>query len=174
MAQRRERTEEPPLACVTATGAQQIVPLRHAEEQPLQSPSVVPPAARLFAGGLREQETRDCKGIKISLGMSLQRGPLTRPEVFWYLKLGHVSFLPSLFFAVPVSSTIGLPLRWIFFTFHLYRRSFAELGSSCAWPLPHEGCFSQVKSESRHHRCHTSVCFSVLCLVTTKIWSNGH
>ena len=24
-----------------------------------------------------ETETRDCKGIKISLGMSLQRGPLT-------------------------------------------------------------------------------------------------
>jgi len=22
--------------------------------------------------------------------------------------------------------------------------------------------------------CHTSVCFPVLCLVTTKIWSNGH
>ena len=35
------------------------------------------PATHLFSGGLREQETRDCKGIKISLGMSLQRGPLT-------------------------------------------------------------------------------------------------
>ena len=38
------------------------------------------PAARLFVGGSRKQETRDCKGIKISLGMSLQpeeRGPLT-------------------------------------------------------------------------------------------------
>ena len=173
MAQRRERTEEPPLACVTATGAQQIEPLGHAEEQPLQSPSVVPPAARLFAGGLREQETRDCKGIKISLGMSLQRGPLTRPEVFWYLKLGHVSFLPSLFFAVPVSSTIGLPLRWIFFAFCIYRGSFAELCSGCAWPLLRGDCFSQVISESRHHRCHESVCPLVVCLVTTKIWRNG-
>ena len=37
----------------------------------------MPPATRHFAGVLREQETRDCKGIKISLGMSLQRGPLT-------------------------------------------------------------------------------------------------
>ena len=37
----------------------------------------MPPAARLFAGGARKQEMRDCKGIKISLGMSLQRGPLT-------------------------------------------------------------------------------------------------
>ena len=35
------------------------------------------PAASLFAGGSRKQEMRDCKGIKISLGMSLQRGPLT-------------------------------------------------------------------------------------------------
>jgi len=32
LAQRRERTEEPPLAWVTATGAQQIAPLGHAEE----------------------------------------------------------------------------------------------------------------------------------------------
>jgi len=48
------------------------------------------------------------------------------------------------------------------------------LGSCCAWPLPRRGCFSQVISESRHHRCHASVCSSVLCLVTTKIWSNGH
>ena len=32
LAQRRERTEEPPSACVTATGAQQIAPLGHAEE----------------------------------------------------------------------------------------------------------------------------------------------
>ena len=120
----------------------------------------------------RFEEIRDCKGIKISLGMSLQRGPLTL--TFWDLRLGHVSFLPSLFFAVPVSSTMGLPLRWIFFTFCLYRGSFAELGSCCAWPLPHGGCFSQVISESRHHRCHESVCSSVLCLITTKIWSDGH
>ena len=41
----------------------------------------MPPAACLFAGGLREQETRDCKGIKISLGMSLLRGPLTLTRV---------------------------------------------------------------------------------------------
>ena len=37
----------------------------------------MPPAARQFAGGLRGKETRDCKGIKVLLGMSLQRGPLT-------------------------------------------------------------------------------------------------
>ena len=147
MAQRRERTEEPPLACVTATGAQQIVPLRHAEEQPLQSPSVVPPAARLFAGGARKQEMRDCKGIKISLGMSLQRGPLTL--TFWDLRLGHVSFLLSLFFAVPVSRPMGLPLRSIFFVFCLYHRSFTELGSCCAWPLLRGGCFSSIQSLSR-------------------------
>ena len=37
----------------------------------------MPPATRLFARGLREQEMRGYKGIKISLGMSLQRGLLT-------------------------------------------------------------------------------------------------
>ena len=42
----------------------------------------MPPATRHFAGVLREQETRDCKGIKISLGMSLQRGPLTLTRGF--------------------------------------------------------------------------------------------
>ena len=36
------RTEEPPPTCVTAIGAQQIAPLGHTEEQPLQTPSIVP------------------------------------------------------------------------------------------------------------------------------------
>ena len=54
------------------------------------------------------------------------------------------------------------------------RRSFAELGSCCTWPLPRGGCFSQLKPESQHHRCHASICSSVLCLITTKIWSDGH
>ena len=72
------------------------------------------------------------------------------------------------------SSTIGLPLCWTFFTFCLYCGSFAEWGSCCSWPLPRGGCFSQITSESRHHRCHASVRSLVLCLVTTKIWSNGH
>ena len=67
-----------------------------------------------------------------------------------------------------------MPQRWIFFTFPLYCGSFAELGSGCAWSLPRGGCFSQVISESRYYRCHTSVCSSILCLVTTKIWSDGH
>ena len=61
-----------------------------------------------------------------------------------------------------------------FFVFRFYRGAFAELGSCCASPLPRGGCFSQVLSESRHHRCHASVCSSVLCLVTTKTWSDGH
>ena len=132
----------------------------------------MPPAARLFTGGLRKQETRDCKGIKISLGMSLkpeERGPLTLTRGL----LGSETGLCGLS-TVPVSSTIGLPLHWIFFMFCLYHRSFTELGSSCAWPLPRGGCFSRVISKSRHHRCHVSACSSILCLVTTKIWSDGH
>ena len=38
----------------------------------------------------------------------------------------------SSFFIVPVSSMMGFPLRWVFFTFCFYCRSFAELGSCCA------------------------------------------
>ena len=131
----------------------------------------MPPAARLFVGGSRKQETRDCKGIKISLGMSLQpeeRGPPTLTGGLLGSETG-----PRGLSAVPVSSSMGLPLRWIFFAFRVYRQSFTELGSGYAWPLPRGGCFSQVKSESQHHRGHVSVCSSVLCLVPT-IWSNGH
>ena len=46
------------------------------------------------------------------------------------------------------------------FTFMHWRRKWQPtpmfwriMGSCCAWPLLHVGCFSQVKSESRHHRC---------------------
>ena len=115
---------------------------------------------------------RDCTGIKISLGMSLQpeeRGPLTLTGGLLGSETG-----PRGLSTVPVSSTMGLPLRWILFAFCLYRRSFAELGSGCAWPLPQGGCFSQFISKSQHHRWHASVCFSILCLVITKIWSDGH
>ena len=135
-------------------------------------PLIVPPAACLFTGGSRKQERRDCKGIKILLGMSLQpeeRGPLTLTGGLLGSETG-----PRGLSAVPVSSTMGLPLCWIFFTFHLYHGSFTELGSGCAWPLPRGDCFSQVTSESRHHRCHASVGSSILCLITTKIWSDGH
>ena len=130
------------------------------------------PATLLFVGGSRKQEMRDCKGIRISLSMSLQpeeRRPLTLTGGLLGSETG-----PRGLSTVPVSRTMGLPLRWIFFMFHLYRRSFAELGSCCAWPFPRRGSFSQVKPESQHHRCHVSVCSSVLCLVTTNIWSDGH
>ena len=42
-----------------------------------------------------------------------------------------MSFLLSSFFTVPVSSMMGFPLRWVFFTFCFYCRSFAELGFCC-------------------------------------------
>ena len=67
--------------------------------------------------------------------MSLQpeeRGPLTLTGGLLGSETG-----PRGLSAVPVSSMMGLPLRWIFLAFRLYRRSFAELGSGCAWPLPH-------------------------------------
>ena len=64
------KDRETPLAWVTTTGGQRIVePSGPTGEWPLQSPSVSPTAARLFVGGLRKQEMRDCKGIKVLLGM---------------------------------------------------------------------------------------------------------
>ena len=91
------------------------------------------PAARLFTGGSRKQETRDCKGTSRHRSEDI----LPSLEVFWNLRLSCVSFLLTSFFAVLVSSTMGLlslPLRWVFFTFSFYHRSFAELGSCCVWP----------------------------------------
>ena len=67
----------------------------------------------------------------------------------------------------PSPALAFLPVRF-------YCGSVTELGSCCAWPLLRRGCFSQVTSESRHHRCHASVGSSILCLITTKIWSDGH
>ena len=65
----------------------------------------------------------------------------------------------------------GLPLRSASTT-----RAFAELGGlllRLAFSLqePSRGCFSQVKSESQHHRCRGSLSFPQFCLNTTKIWS---
>ena len=110
-------------------------------EWPLQSPSVSPTAARLFGGGLRKQEMRDCKGIKVLLGMcpSSHRGEdlLPLPEDFWNLRLSLVSFLLSSF------SLSRFPACWASCHFPcpgFSSRSastvgaFAELGSCCAWP----------------------------------------
>ena len=78
-----------------------------------------------------------------------------------------MSFILSLFFTVLVSSTIGLVTSLV-------------LGFLCVLLLPWElslswipavlgllagpcrSCFSQVKSESWHHRCQSCVCSSVL------------
>ena len=52
-----------------------------------------------------------------------------------------MSFLLSSFFAVLISSTIGLlsvPLHWVFFAIR------AELGSCCAWLPPCGGCAEVV------------------------------
>ena len=54
-----------------------------------------------------------------------------------------MSFLLSSFFAVLVSSMIGLlsvPLHWVFFAFR------AELGSCCTWLPPCRGCAEVVSA----------------------------
>ena len=45
--------------------------------------------------------------------MSLQRGPLTLIRGLLGPETGLCAFPLSLFFAVPVSSTMGLPLHWV-------------------------------------------------------------
>jgi len=64
---------------------------------PCQCPSIEPTATCLFTGGLRKQELRDCKGIKIllAIGSSSHRSEdfLSQLEVFWNLRLSRVSFL---------------------------------------------------------------------------------
>ena len=82
-------------------------------------------------------------------------------------------------FAVPVSSTPGflsLPLCWVFFMFSFHHWSFADLDFFCACLPPHGGWvevfFSQVKSESWHHRCKGSVSFPLFCITAAKIWND--
>ena len=87
----------------------------------------------------------------------------------------------KLVFAVPVSSTLGFlsrPLHCVFFAFSFHHGSFCRVGLllylvSASWGLSW-GCFSQVMSEKWHHRCQGSVQFPRFCLVTAKIWSDGH
>ena len=103
------------------------------EEQPLQRPSgahcLLP-----VRGGFKETGTRDCN-CQACPSSHRSQDLLPYPEVCWTLRLSRLGFLPSSFFAARVSSTMGLPLRWVFFLFCFYRGSFAELGSCCAWPL---------------------------------------
>ena len=87
---------------------------------------------------------------------------------------GRMSFLLSSFFAVPVSSTMGLPLHWV------SSPTAPSAGASLSWAPAVLGLFhaevlsARLNPSHGNHRCHASVCSSVLCLVTTKIWSNGH
>ena len=85
-----------------------------------------------------------------------------------------MSFLLSSFFTVPVSSTMGLPLRWV------SSPSASSAGASLNWAPAVLGLFRAEVVSARLNPSHStidvtpSVCSSVLCLVTTKIWSDGH
>ena len=101
---------------------------------------------------------------------ALTSEPPGKVVVFSNLRLSHVSFLLSSFFAVLVSSTLGFlsfPLCWVFFVLRFHCKSFPQVGLLLCLASsllgPRQGCFSQVKSESRHHRCQVSVRSSVLC-----------
>ena len=109
-----------------------------------------------------------------------ERGPpsLTGGLLESETKLHELS--AELIFAVPVSSMLGFlspPLCWVFFAFCFHRRSFRWVGLLLCLASTSRGlswvCFSQVKSESWHHRCWGSVWFPWFCLATAKIWSDG-
>ena len=132
MAQRRLRTEEPPSTWATATKAQEIV-------EPSRHPGA-PTAARLFTGCSRKQGTRDCQGIKILLAIC-HRGKELLPqlEVFWNLKLSHVSFLLSLFLLSQFPAcwaSCHLPCAGFFPRSASPTGAFAKLGFCCAWLPP--------------------------------------
>ena len=89
---------------------------------------------------------RDYKGIKILLAIDpfshRDKAFLPQQEVFWNLRLNHVSFLLSLFLLS------WFPARWAAchfpcagFSSHSASNAgaFAELGFCCTWLLPHEG-----------------------------------
>ena len=110
---------------------------------------------------------------------SSHRGEYLLPWLeVWNLRLSHVRFLLSLFFAVLVSSTLGflsLLLRWVFFTFSFHRESFHRvgllLGLASASHVLSRGCFSHVKSKKWHQICRGSVKFPWFCLAAAKIWN---
>ena len=109
-------------------------------------PLIVPPAACLFTGGSRKQERRDCKGIKILLGMSLQpeeRGPLTLTGGLLGSETG-----PRGLSAVPVSSTMGVPLRWVSSPFA------SSAGALLSWAPAVLGLFHAEVVSARLHPSH--------------------
>ena len=159
LGKRRLRTEEPPPAWATASGAPQRAPLGHTEEQPLRSPSTAPTATRLFTGSPRKQETRGCKGIKISLGMSLrpqERGPPTSTRGLLESETEPRELSASSFFPVPAGwASCHFPCAG--FSLH----SASTEGDILSWAPAllgllaglRRGCFSQVTLEPGHLRC---------------------
>ena len=106
----------------------------------------MPPAAHLFMGGLRKQETIDCNGPSSHRSEDL----LPKPEVFWNLRLACVSFLLSSFFAVPVSRTMGLPLSWV-------SLPSTSVGASLSWAPAVLGLFLEEVVSARLNPSHGTI-----------------
>ena len=62
-----------------------------------------------------------------------------------------MSFLLSLFFAVLIASTMGLPQSWVFFAFRFYRRSFTE------WAPAVLGLFHEEVVSARLNPSHSTI-----------------
>ena len=93
-------------------------------------------------------------------------------KVSWCLETSFFLRLPSL------DGTPSLPLLSLFFVFYIFfLPPFEDLGCFSGCLMSSAGSqklFCGIYSAFKCSFCHASVCSSVLCLVTTKIWSNGH
>ena len=127
---------------------------------PCQSPSVAPTATCLFMGVQGNKKQDIVKGIKILLAICPSshgsEDLLPYPGFFWNLRLIHVSFLLSFFFAAQFLA------RWASYHFPCTGVSlgsasttgtFTELGFCCAWLPPCRGQADIVLSRLNPRDC---------------------
>ena len=125
---------------------------------------------------------RDCKGIQILLGMSLlpeKRGPPTLTGGLQESEPEPHELSAEFFFSLCWSPTrwASCQLPCFGFSSSSTTGAFTELGSCCAWPPPCGG-HTEVVSARLNLSNGTidvrRVYVPQFCLVTTKIWSDGH
>ena len=115
---------------------------------------------------------RDYKGIKILLAIDpfshRDKAFLPQQEVFWNLRLNHVSFLLSLFLLSQFPERfLSLPLPWGFFGFSFHRGSFHRVGLLLCLPSTSQGQAKIVSARSnlRHSTIYVRGECNFLCSV---------
>ena len=105
----------------------------------------------LLPACLREVRGNKWEIVKVPPVIGARTSFLPELEVFWNLRLGCVSFLLSSFFAVPVSSTMGLPLRWVSSPFA------SSAGASLSWAPAVLGLFHAEVVSARLYPSHSTI-----------------